>query len=66
MHYRGSVILMTITVNEFMRRAALEKIENELDIRAAGKAYAEYPADPAAFSHEAMGRLPGLSKDAGA
>ena len=30
-----------ISASEFMRRAALEKIEDELDIRAAEKAYAD-------------------------
>ena len=39
-----------ITVSDFMRRAALEKIEDELDIRAAEKAYAEYLADPVTYS----------------
>lgn len=39
-----------ITVSEFMRRAALEKIEDELDVRAAEKAYAEYLADPVTYS----------------
>ncbi len=41
-----------ITVSEFMRRAALERIEDELDIRAAEKAYAEYLANPVTYSHE--------------
>lgn len=52
-----------ITVSEFMRRAALERIEDELDIRAAEKAYAEYLANPVTYSHEEMGRLLGLSED---
>lgn len=52
-----------ITVSEFMRRAALERIEDELDLRAAEKAYAEYLADPVTYSHEEMGRLLGLSED---
>ena len=55
-----------ITVSDFMRRAALEKIEDELDVRAAEKAYAEYLADPVTYSHEEMGRLLGLSEDADA
>ena len=55
-----------ISVSEFMRRAALEKIEDELDVRAAEKAYAEYLADPVTYSHEEMGRLLGLSEDADA
>ncbi|MBQ3303946.1 MAG: hypothetical protein IJH03_05315 [Clostridia bacterium] len=55
-----------ISASEFMRRAALEKIEDELDVRAAEKAYAEYLADPVTYSHEEMGRLLGLSEDADA
>ena len=52
-----------ISASEFMRRAALEKIEDELDVRAAEKAYAEYLADPVTYSHEEMGRLLGITKD---
>ena len=52
-----------ITVSEFMRRAALERIEDELDLRDAEKAYAEYLADPVTYSHEEMGRLLGLTQD---
>jgi uncharacterized protein (DUF1778 family) len=52
-----------ITVSEFLRRAALEKIEDELDIRAAEKAYADYLADPVTYSHEEMGRMLGFAED---
>ena len=49
-----------ITVSDFMRRAALEKIEDELDIRAAEKAYAEYLADSETISHEELMKEFGL------
>ena len=49
-----------VTVSEFMRRAALEKIEDELDLRAAEKAYAEYLADPVTISHEEIMKEFGL------
>ena len=49
-----------ISASEFMRRAALEKIEDELDVRAAEKAYAEYLADPVTFSHEEIMKEFGL------
>ena len=49
-----------VTVSEFMRRAALEKIEDELDIRAAEKAYAEYLADPVTYSLDEIGKEFGL------
>ena len=49
-----------ISVSEFLRRAALEKIEDELDIRAAEKAYADYLADPVTYSHEEIMKEFGL------
>ena len=49
-----------ITVSDFMRRAALEKIEDELDIRAAEKAYAEYLADPVTYSLDEIEKEFGL------
>ena len=49
-----------ISASEFMRRAALEKIEDELDVRAAEKAYAEYLADPVTYSHEEIMKEFGL------
>ena len=52
-----------ISASEFMRRAALEKIEDELDVRAAEKAYAEYLADPVTYSHEEMKRMLGFAED---
>ena len=47
---RDYAALQGVTVSEFIRRAALEKIEDELDIRAAEKAYAEYLANPVTYS----------------
>ena len=35
-----------ISVSEFIRRAVLEKLEDEEDIRAADEAYAEYLKNP--------------------
>ena len=49
-----------ISVSEFMRRAALEKIEDEIDVRAAEKAYAEYLADPVTFSLDEIEKEFGL------
>lgn len=34
------------TASDFMRRTALERIEDELDLRAWGEAKAEFDADP--------------------
>ena len=49
-----------ISASEFMRRAALEKIEDELDARVAEKAYAEYLADPVTFSLDEIEKKFGL------
>lgn len=49
-----------ISVSEFLRRAALEKIEDEMDIHAAEKAYADYLADPETVSHEEIMKEFGL------
>ncbi len=57
---RDYASLHGISVSEFLRRAALEKIEDEMDIRAAEKAYAEYLENPVTISHEEMGRMLGL------
>ena len=48
------------TVSEFMRRAALEKIEDDLDIKAAERAYAEYLADPVTYSLDEIEKEFGL------
>lgn len=39
-----------ISVSEFMRTAALERIEDELDLKAWEKAKAEFDADPVTIS----------------
>lgn len=38
------------SVSDFMRRCALERIEDELDLRAWREAKAAYEADPISFS----------------
>lgn len=45
-----------ISVSEFIRRAVLEKLEDEEDIRAADAAYAEYLKNPVTISHEQFWR----------
>ncbi len=39
-----------ISLSEFMRKAALERIEDELDLKVWEEAKAEWEADPATFS----------------
>lgn len=45
-----------ISVSEFIRRAVLEKLEDEEDIRAADEAYAEYTKNPVSIPHEQFWR----------
>ena len=49
-----------ISVSEFLRNAALEKIEDEFDLRAAEKARAEFLANPVTISHDEMMKEFGL------
>ena len=41
-----------ISVSEFIRRALLERLEDEEDIRAADKAMAAYRANPVSYPHD--------------
>ena len=44
------------SVSEFMRRAALERIEDELDLKAWEEAKAEFDSDPATISAAEIAR----------
>lgn len=44
------------SVSEFMRRTALERIEDELDLKAWYEAKAEYDADPVTYTAEEMAK----------
>lgn len=41
-----------ITVSEFLRKSALERIEDEFDLKAYNKAMEEYKANPVTYSLE--------------
>lgn len=45
-----------ISISEFIRRAVLEKLEDEEDLQAAEKAYAEYLKDPVTYSFDEVFR----------
>ncbi|MBQ3725625.1 MAG: CopG family transcriptional regulator [Selenomonadaceae bacterium] len=51
-----------ISVSEFIRRAVLEKLEDEEDIRAADEAYAEYLKNPVTYSLEEIKAELGLNE----
>ncbi len=53
--------LQGISVSEFMRRAAMEKIEDDLDLRTAEAAYADYQANPVTCTMDEIEREFGLS-----
>jgi uncharacterized protein (DUF1778 family) len=44
--------VLNYSLSEFMRQAALERIEDELDLEVAIKAKAEYDANPVSYSAE--------------
>lgn len=46
-----------ITVSEFLRRSALERIEDEFDLKAYEDAMKEYKKHPITYSHEEVAKL---------
>ena len=49
--------LYNTSVSDIIRRSILERIEDELDLRAYEKAKAEYLADPETYSHEEVVKM---------
>ena len=49
--------LQGITVSEFLRRAALEKIEDTLDLAAYEQALSDYEANPVTYSQDEVERM---------
>lgn len=45
-----------VGVSEYVRRAMLEKLENDEDLEAANAAYAEYLENPIVYSHAEVWR----------
>ena len=48
------------TVSDVMRRATLEKIEDEIDLKLYEKAMAEFRANPVTYTHDEVGKILGL------
>lgn len=46
-----------ITVSEFLRRSALERIEDEFDLKAYEDAMKEYKKNPITYSHEEIAKI---------
>ena len=52
--------LKGVTVSEVIRRAVMEKIEDEIDLAAYARAIAEYRANPVTYSQDEVERILGL------
>ena len=60
---RGFAEQQNVSVSQFIKNAALERIEDELDARAAEKAYAEYLADPVTYSMDEVREMLGITQE---
>lgn len=49
-----------LSVSEFLRRAALERIEDEIDLETYRRAKEEFDSDPVTYSHDDVERMLGL------
>lgn len=58
--FKKYAALHNISVSEMIRRAVMEKIEDELDLECYEKAKAEFDADPVTFSLEEVKKELGL------
>ncbi|MBR5857932.1 MAG: CopG family transcriptional regulator [Phascolarctobacterium sp.] len=54
--------LYNTSVSDIIRRSILERIEDELDMRAYEKAKAEYLADPVTYSLDEVGKELGIDE----
>lgn len=52
-----------MSVSDFVRKAVMERIEDEIDLKAYDKAMAEYQKDPRTYSMEAVRQMLELDKD---
>lgn len=48
------------TVSDVMRKAILEKIEDEIDLDMYQRAMADFQADPVTYTHDEVGRMLGF------
>ena len=57
---RNYARLNNISMSELFRRAVLEKIEDEIDLKAYEKAMEEYKKNPVTYTHEEVAKMLGL------
>ena len=53
----GWAAARAVSAPDLLRQMLLERIEDEMDLRAYEDARAEYEADPVTYSHEEMRRI---------
>lgn len=46
-----------ISISELVRQAVIERIEDEIDLRAYKKAMAEYKANPVTYTHDEIVKI---------
>ena len=49
-----------MTVSEFLRKSALEKIEDECDLKLYHEAMEEYKANPITYTHKEVAKILGI------
>lgn len=52
--------MKNISVSELMRQSVMERIEDEIDLKAAEKAYEEYLSNPVTYSFDEVKKELGL------
>lgn len=57
---RNYAKLNKISVSELFRRAVLEKIEDEIDLKACQRALEEYKKNPVTYTHEEVAKMLGI------
>jgi len=57
---RNYASLKGVTVSEVVRRAVMEKIEDDIDLAAYERAMAEYRSNPVSYSQDEVERILGL------
>lgn len=55
--FRRYADMKGISVSEMIRRTVLSRIEDEFDLQAYDKAYAEYQKNPVTYTHEEVRKM---------
>ena len=52
--------MKNVSVSDLIRQSVMERIEDEIDVQIAQKAYEEYIADPVTYTHDEVKKELGL------